>query len=84
MLGKKEIERSGIAVARKRGVVFGRHPDRRIKADYYGPKCKSLSAKANRTGIRTLQMNKLLSMGYCRVNRSCVPASMRRDLVKTA
>jgi hypothetical protein len=26
-------------------------------------------------------MNKLLTTDYCSVNRSCVPASMRRDLV---
>jgi len=34
--------RSRIAVARKRGIVFGRRPCRRIKADRFGPKVLKL------------------------------------------
>ncbi len=34
----RERVRSGIAAARKRGVVFGRRPGQRVKADRYAPK----------------------------------------------
>ena len=34
--------RSGIAAARNRGVVFGRRPGQRIKADRYAPKVLKL------------------------------------------
>jgi putative DNA-invertase from lambdoid prophage Rac len=33
----RERVRSGIAAARRRGVVFGRRPGQRIKADRYAP-----------------------------------------------
>jgi DNA invertase Pin-like site-specific DNA recombinase len=38
----RERVRSGIAAARKRGVVFGRRPGQRIKADRYAPKVLKL------------------------------------------
>jgi hypothetical protein len=38
----RERVRSGIAAARKRGVVFGRRPGQRIKADHYAPKVLKL------------------------------------------
>ena len=38
----RERVRSGIAAARKRGVVFGRQPGQRIKADRYAPKVLKL------------------------------------------
>jgi putative DNA-invertase from lambdoid prophage Rac len=34
----RERVRSGIAAARKRGVIFGRRPGQRIKADRFSPK----------------------------------------------
>jgi putative DNA-invertase from lambdoid prophage Rac len=38
----RERVRSGIAVARKRGVVFGRRPGQRVKADRFAPKVLKL------------------------------------------
>jgi putative DNA-invertase from lambdoid prophage Rac len=38
----RERVRSGIAAARKRGVVFGRRPDQRIKADRFAPEVLKL------------------------------------------
>ena len=38
----RERVRSGIAAARKRGVVFGRQPGQRIKADRFAPKVLKL------------------------------------------
>jgi DNA invertase Pin-like site-specific DNA recombinase len=38
----RERVRSGIAAARERGVVFGRRPGQRIKADRYAPKVLKL------------------------------------------
>ena len=38
----RERVRSGIAAARKRGVVFGRRPGQRVKADVYGAKVLKL------------------------------------------
>ena len=38
----RERVRSGIAAARKRGVVFGRRPGQRVKADRYAPKVLKL------------------------------------------
>jgi DNA invertase Pin-like site-specific DNA recombinase len=38
----RERVRSGIAAARKRGVVFGQRPGQRIKADRYAPKVLKL------------------------------------------
>jgi putative DNA-invertase from lambdoid prophage Rac len=38
----RERGRSGIAAARKRGVVFGRRPGQRIKADRFAPKVLKL------------------------------------------
>src|ERR1039457_474155 len=40
----RERVRSGIAAARKRGVVFGRQPGQRVKADRYAPKVLKLVA----------------------------------------
>jgi DNA invertase Pin-like site-specific DNA recombinase len=34
--------RSGIAAARKRGIVFGRRPGQRVKADRYAPRVLKL------------------------------------------
>jgi DNA invertase Pin-like site-specific DNA recombinase len=38
----RERVRSGIAAARKRGVVFGRRPGQRVKADRFAPKVLKL------------------------------------------
>ena len=38
----RERVRSGIAAARKRGVVFGRRPGQRVKADRYAPRVLKL------------------------------------------
>ena len=38
----RERVRSGIAAARKRGVVFGRRPGQRVKADRLAPKVLKL------------------------------------------
>jgi len=38
----RERVRSGIAAARERGVVFGRRPGQRIKADRFAPKVLTL------------------------------------------
>jgi DNA invertase Pin-like site-specific DNA recombinase len=38
----RERVRSGITAARKRGVVFGRRPGQRIKADRFAPKVLKL------------------------------------------
>jgi putative DNA-invertase from lambdoid prophage Rac len=38
----RERVRSGIAAARKRGVVFGRQPGQRLKADRYASKVLKL------------------------------------------
>lgn len=38
----RERVRSGIAAARKRGVVFGRQPGQRVKADRYAPRVLKL------------------------------------------
>lgn len=38
----RERVRSGIAAARKRGVVFGRQPGQRVKADRHTPKVLKL------------------------------------------
>jgi DNA invertase Pin-like site-specific DNA recombinase len=38
----RERVRSGIAAARKRGVVFGRRPGQRIESDRYAPKVLKL------------------------------------------
>jgi putative DNA-invertase from lambdoid prophage Rac len=38
----RERVRSGIAAARKRGVVFGRRPGQRVKADGFAPKVLKL------------------------------------------
>ena len=38
----REWVRSGIAAARKRGVVFGRRPGHRVKADRFAPKALKL------------------------------------------
>jgi putative DNA-invertase from lambdoid prophage Rac len=35
----RERVRSGIAAAKKRGVVFGRRPGQRVKADRFAPRC---------------------------------------------
>src|SRR5450755_1060022 len=40
----RERVRSGIAAARKRGVVFGRQLGQRVKADRYAPKVLKLVA----------------------------------------
>jgi putative DNA-invertase from lambdoid prophage Rac len=37
-----ELVRSGIAAARKRGVVFRQRPGRRVKADRFAPKVLKL------------------------------------------
>ena len=42
----REWFRSGIAAARKRGVVFGRRPGQRVKADRYGSKVLKLVGEA--------------------------------------
>ena len=41
----RERVRSGIAAARKRGVVFGRRPGQRVKADRFAPKVLKLVAE---------------------------------------
>ena len=41
----RERVRSGIAAARKRGVVFGRRPGQRVKADRFAPKVLTLVAE---------------------------------------
>jgi DNA invertase Pin-like site-specific DNA recombinase len=38
----RERVRSGIAAARKRGVVFGRRPGQRVKSDRFAPKVLKL------------------------------------------
>jgi len=38
----RERVRSGIAAAKKRGVVFGRRPGQRVKADRFAPKVLKL------------------------------------------
>jgi len=43
----RERVRSGIAAARKRGVVFGRRLGQRVKSDRLAPKCFSSSAPAS-------------------------------------
>ena len=40
----RERVRSGIAAARKRGVVFGRRPGQRVKADRHAPRVLKLVA----------------------------------------
>jgi Homeodomain-like domain len=40
--GSRERVRSGIAAARNRGVVFGRRPGQRVKADRFAPKVLKL------------------------------------------
>ena len=42
MRWQRERVRSGIAAARKRGVVFGRRPGQRVKADRLAPKVLKL------------------------------------------
>ena len=46
----RERVRSGIAAARSRGVVFGRRPGQRVKADRYASKVLKLVNEGNRTG----------------------------------
>ena len=41
----RERVRSGIAAARQRGVVFGRRPGQRVKADRFAPKVLKLVAE---------------------------------------
>jgi DNA invertase Pin-like site-specific DNA recombinase len=43
----RERVRSGISAARKRGVVFGRRPGQRIKADRFAPKDLKLVGEAS-------------------------------------
>jgi putative DNA-invertase from lambdoid prophage Rac len=38
----RERGRSGIAAARRRGVVFGRRPGQRVQADRFAPKVRKL------------------------------------------
>src|SRR5450631_4127905 len=68
----RERVRSGIAAARKRGVVFGRRPGQRIKADRFAPKVLKLVSEGQsyREISHRLELSKNTVLGIVKRDRA--------------
>ena len=74
----RERVRSGIAAARQSGVVFGRRPGQRIKADRYGAKVLKLVAEGQsyRESSHRLGLSKNTVLDIVKRDRVLVCASL--------